>query len=71
MHIDIYNFYFSIGAASEQLYRRQVELCGVTITLIGELLPSIRLLLTDSINTRRGVLTYYLSSTPYDWGIHG
>ena len=67
----LYNFYFSIGAASEQLYRRQVELCGVTVTLIGELLPSIRLLLTDSYVTRRGVLAYYLSSTPLEMGIHG
>ena len=67
----VYNLYFSIGAASEQFYRRQVELCGVTITLIGELLPSIRLLLTDSNITRRGVLAYYLSSTPLDRGIHG
>ena len=63
--------YFSIGAASEQLFRRQVELCGVTVTLIGELLPSIRLLLADSYVTRGGVLAYYLSSTSIEMGILG
>ena len=67
----INKIYFSIGAASEQLFRRQVELCGVTVTLIGELLPSIRLLLADSYVTRGGVLAYYLSSTPLEMGIHG
>ena len=52
------------------LFRRQAELYGVAITLVGELLTSIKLQLTDSINTRGCVLTYYLSSTHYNWGIH-